>query len=107
MKQITRALVAAAAAEKATGRHVEHVYDHTEELDLPVTRHISLDAYKDSDAALVLYGDADERVSVKVHDDLFSGWDYGTGDYFAGALFESEVMLYDAHERRYYKFSIH
>ena len=107
MKHMTRALVAAAAAEKATGRDVEHIYDHTEGLYLPVTRHISPAAHGDSDAALVLYGDRNERVSVEVHDDLFSGWDHVTGDFFAGALYESDVMIYDAHERRYFKFSIH
>lgn len=106
MKQITRALIAAAAAERVTGRHVEHVYDHSEGLDLPVTRHLSLAANRGTDAALVLYSDRDERISVNVHDDLFSGWDHATGDYFAGALYESDVMLFDGQERRYFKFSI-
>ena len=55
----------------------------------------------------MLHLDAQERVSLQVHDDLFSGWDHGTGAYFAGAMVQSEVMLYDGYERRYYKFSVH
>jgi hypothetical protein len=27
--------------------------------------------------------------------------------YFAGAVYESDVMIYDGYDRRYYKFSVH
>jgi hypothetical protein len=107
MKQTTRALVAAAAAEKVTGRPVERVYDHSQQSTLPVTRHLSEAAKREREAAIVLHADAQERVSLEVHDDLFSGWDHGTGAYFAGAMYQSDVMLFDAREGRYYKFSVH
>jgi hypothetical protein len=107
MKHITRALVAAAAAEKVTGRQIEHMFDHTEGCNLPVTTHLSPTAQREKDVKLVLLGESAEVISVQIHDDLFSGWDHETGAYFAGALYESDVMLYDDQERRYFKFSIH
>ena len=107
MKQTTRALLAAAAAEKVTGRPVERVYDHSERSTLPVTRHLSEAVKREQEAAVVLYADAQERVSLQVHDDLFSGWDHATGAYFAGAMYQSDVMLFDALDGRYYKFSVH
>ena len=108
MKQTTRALIAAAAAEKLSGHHVDRVYDHAHGEALAVTRHLLTEAAaQDAAEAVVLHLDAQERVSLQVHDDLFSGWDHVTGAYFAGAMVQSEVMLYDGYERRYYKFSVH
>jgi hypothetical protein len=108
VKQATRALIAAAAAEKVSGHHVSRVYDHALGRALPVTRHLEAEALReDAEEALVLHLDPQERVSLQVHDDLFSGWDHLTGAYFAGAMVESDVMFYDGYERRYYKFSMH
>jgi hypothetical protein len=106
MNQFTRALIAAAAAEKVMGHPVDRLYDHTEGVDVPVRRHLLPAAQPERDV-LVLFRNPAQCISIQVHDDLFSGWDDATGTYFAGALYDSNVMLYDAHERRYYKFSIH
>jgi hypothetical protein len=107
MKQITRAMIAAAAAEKVSGHHINKVYDHACGEALRVTRHLDEASSDEREEAMVLHLDAQERVSLQVHDDLFSGWDHLTGAYFAGAMYESDVMLYDGYERRYYKFSVH
>ena len=106
MKQSTRALIAAAAAEKITGRPVERVYDHIQQTALPVTRHLS-EAHRREPRAPVVLSDAPDRVSLRVRDDLFVGWDDVTGAYFAGAMYEADVMLFDSLERRYYRFRIH
>jgi hypothetical protein len=107
MKQSTRALIAAAAAEKITARPVERVFDHTTLSAVPVSRHLSMAERTKRKAAIVLYVDSQERVSLRVRDDLFVGFDHGTGAYFAGAMYESDVMLFDSSERRYYRFHVH
>ena len=108
MKQVTRAMIAAAAAEKVSGQHVETVYDHAVDQTLSVTCHLPPgEAGKDSDEPLVLDFEPQERISLQVRADLFSGLDHHTGAYFAGAIYESDVMLYDGYEGRYYKFSVH
>ena len=107
MKQVTRAMIAAAAAEKVSGQYIEKVYDHTLEEALPVPKHLQQQALREDRDALVLHLAPEERVSLEVHEDLFSGWDHLTGAYFAGAMYQSDVMLYDGFEGRYYKFSVH
>ena len=107
MNQTTRALIAAAAAEKVTGCPVQRVFDHTQQLALPVTQHLSETERKQPEAPVVLHCEPQDRVSLRVRDDLFVGWDHLTGAYFAGAMYESEVMLFDSLERRYYRFRVH
>jgi hypothetical protein len=108
MKQVTRAMIAAAAAEKVSGQHVQTVYDYAVDETLSVTRHLPPgEAGKGSAEPLVLHFEAQERISLQVREDLFSGLDHRTGAYFAGAMYESDVMLYDGYEGRYYKFSVH
>jgi hypothetical protein len=107
MKQATRTLIAGAAAEKVTGRAVQRIFDHSEQLALPFTRHLADVDRRDAWAPLTLHVDSQESVSLSVRDDLFVGWDHLTGAYFAGAMYESEVMLFDSLERRYYRFRIH
>jgi hypothetical protein len=55
---------------------------------------------------VVLYASHEERVSLEVHDDLFTGLDHLTGTFFAGAIHDTDVMVYDGHEGRYYKFRV-
>ena len=108
MKQATRAMIAAAAAERAMGHYVARVYDHSLGQALPVPKHLPADHHADENhEATLLHLDPHDRVSLEVHEDLFSGWDYTTGAYFAGAVYASDVMIYDAYDGRYYKFSIH
>jgi len=108
MMQATRAMIAPAAAERAMGRHVARLYDHSLGQALPVPKHLPADRHADeSHEAVVLHLDPHHRVSLEVHEDLFSGWDHTTGSYFAGAVYESDVMIYDGYDGCYYKFSIH
>ena len=108
MKQATRAMIAAAAAERAMGHHVARIYDCTLGEALPVSNHLQADRHTDeSREAVVLHLGPHHRVSLEVHEDLFSGWDHTTGTYFAGAVYESDVMIYDGYDGRYYKFSVH
>jgi hypothetical protein len=81
-------------------------FDHTAQSALPVTRHLSAADRRERDASVVLYDDAQDRVSLHVRDDLFVGCDHLSGAYFAGAMYESEVMLFDSLERRYYRFHV-
>jgi hypothetical protein len=106
MKESTRALIAAAAAEKITGRLVQRVFDHAQQSALPVTKHLSQAQRRERPAPVVLH-DTPDRVSLRVRDDLFVGWDHVTGAYVAGAMYEADVMLFDSLERRYYRFRIH
>jgi hypothetical protein len=106
MKQATRAAIAAAAAEKITGQLVHRVFDYTAQSALPVSTHLSEADRREPTAPTVL-SDAGERVTLRVRDDLFTGWDQLTGAYFAGAMYESEVMLFDSEPHRYYRFRIH
>jgi hypothetical protein len=105
VKQSTRALVAAAAVAKAEGRIIAEVFDHAEGAAFPVGH--PLERAGDAAEGIILYADSGERVSLKVREDLFSGWDHLTGAYFAGAIQDSQVMFYDGYDRRYYQFSVH
>jgi hypothetical protein len=107
VKHATRAMIAAAAAEKVSGHLIERLYDHSAGEALPVHKHLQQEALRQDQQALVLHVAPQERVSLQVYEDLFSGWDHVTGAYFAGAIYESDVMLYDGYEGRYYKFSVH
>ena len=108
MEQATRAMIAAAAAERAMGHSVARVYDHLLGEALPVPQHLAAARHPDeSHEAVVLRVGPYHRVSLEVHEDLFSGWDHTTGAYFAGAVYESDVMIYDGYDGCYYKFSIH
>jgi hypothetical protein len=45
-------------------------------------------------------------VSLEVHNDLFTGLDHLTGAFFAGAIHDADVMIYDGYEGRYYRFHV-
>jgi len=36
----------------------------------------------------------------------FRGWDHESGHFFAGAVYESNLLLFDAQDRRYYQYQI-
>jgi hypothetical protein len=105
VKQSTRVLLAAAVAN-VEGRRIAEVFDHTGGESHPMTSQALERMARERDGVIV-YADAGERVSLKVREDLFSGWDHLTGAYFAGAIRDSEVMFYDGYDRRYYQFSVH
>jgi len=106
--QATRAMIAAAAAERAMGLHVARLYDHSLGQALPVPKHLPADRHADeSHEAVVLHLDPHHRVSLEVHEDMFSGWGHTTSAYFAGAVYASDVMIYDGSDGPYYKFSVH
>jgi hypothetical protein len=109
MKHSTRVFVAAAAASKFVGHPVEDLYDCTSGLHQHLKRPVDLTRHSVvRDGVAIVYDPAGgERVSLKVEDDTFLGWDHNTGTYFAGAVIESDLMLFDAYDRRYYKFSMH
>ena len=106
MKQSTRAFVAAAAAG-VTGvesRECSTIRSHEA---WPIAEQaVEQAARARNGAVVVLCANDGERVSLKVKDDLFSGLDHLTGAYFAGAIYESDVMVFDGYEGLYYKFSV-
>lgn len=107
MKQSTRAFVAAAAAARCYGRPVAGVYDYSLEEASPLGRaELARAARIRERDAVVLYASHEERVSLEVHEDLFTGLDHLTGTFFAGAVHDAEVMVYDGQEGRYYKFRV-
>ena len=106
MKQSTRAFVAAAAA-RCNGRRVARVFDYSHHEAWPIAEQaVEQAARARNGAEVVLCANDGERVSLKVKDDLFSGLDHLTGAYFAGAIYESDVMVFDGDEGLYYKFSV-
>lgn len=107
MKQSTRAFVAAAAAARCYGRPVARVYDYSLQDTSPLGRaELERAARMRQTDAVVLYASHEERVSLEVHDDLFTGLDHLTGTFFAGAVHDADVMVFDGHEGRYYKFRV-
>ncbi|MCW5620002.1 MAG: hypothetical protein KIS79_02710 [Burkholderiales bacterium] len=107
MKHSTRNLVVAAAARKLNGDSVEELYDCTHQTYVPMRGVDAHDAPLTEDDRLLLEISEEERVSVKFENDLFLGWDLNSGFYFAGAIHESDVLLFDAQERRYFHYQLH
>jgi len=108
VKQSTRAFVAAAAAARCYGRQVAQVYDYSGQDASPLGQAELERAarIREPDTAVVLYASYGERVSLEVHNDLFTGLDHLTGAFFAGAIHDADVMIYDGYEGRYYKFHV-
>ncbi len=108
MKPTTRALIVAVAAARCGGRKVVEVLDCSDGSVPPLAQSEVERALQQSEGReVVLDRSPDERISLKTREDLFVGWDLVTGDYFAGAVQASEVMLFDSHDRSYYRFQIH
>lgn len=106
MKHSTRNLVVAAAARKISGDSVEELYDCTHQTYVPMEDVDAHDVPLVEDR-LLLEASEGERVSVKFENDLFLGWDLTSGFYFAGAIHDSDVLLFDAQERRYFHYQLH
>lgn len=105
MKQITRDRIAVAAARHAATGPFEGVLDCTAGTDVriePEDHGRTL-----SDQRILFEVTQDEAVSVEFKDDLFLGWELNSGSYFAGAVHESNILLYDSQEGRYYRYRLH
>lgn len=105
MKQTTRDRIAIAAAKHAAAGPIEGVLNCTAGTDIP------LDADNDgvtlSDERILFEMAEDEAVSLEFKDDLFLGWELNSGSYFAGAIHESNILLFDSQDGRYYRYVLH
>ena len=106
MKHSTRNLVAATAAQQIAGESLHELVDCTHAENVPID-HVRAAERRVEDARLLITSAEEERVSLTVHGDVFRGWDHESGHFFAGAVYESNLLLFDGQNRRYYQYQIH
>jgi len=106
MKHSTRNLVAATAAHEIAGDSLHELVDCTHAEVVPID-HVHAAERRLEDARLLIASQDEEPVSLIVHEDMFRGWDPESGHFFAGAVYESNLLLFDAQDRRYYQYQIH
>jgi hypothetical protein len=103
VKQSTRTLIAAAAAGKIQGKSIDTLYDCTERRYLQVQP--SERKAERAGHRLVFENAGDEVVSLEVREDsMFLGWELVSGHFFAGAIHESDILIYDSEDRHYYRY---
>ena len=106
MKHSVRNLVAATAAKEIAGESLHELVDCTYAEVVPIDRVLAAERRLDDARLLITFPD-EERVSLTVHEDVFRGWDHQSGYFFAGAVYESNLLLFDGQDRRYYQYQIH
>lgn len=105
MKQTTRDRIAMAAAKHAAAGQIEGVLNCNAGIDIPVES--GADGVILSDQRILFEMAEDEAVSLEFKDDLFLGWELNSGSYFAGAIHESNILLFDSQDGRYYRYVLH
>jgi len=106
MKHSVRNLVAATAAHEIAGESLHELFDCTHAEVVPID-HVRAAERRLEDARLFVTSKDEECVSLTVLGDMFRGWDHQSGYFFAGAVYESNLLLFDGQERRYYQYQIH
>ena len=106
MKHSVRNLVAATAAHEIAGESLHELFDCTHAEVVPMD-HVQAAERRLEDARLLITLQDEEPVSLTVHEDMLRGWDHESGHCFAGAVYESNLLLFDAQDRRYDQYQIH
>lgn len=105
MKQTTRDRIAVAAAKHTAAGHIEGVLDCNAGTDIPIDT--TDESVTLSDQRILFEMADDEAVSLEFKDDLFLGWELHSGSYFAGAVHDSNILLFDSQDGRYYRYRLH